>query len=58
VAVVSGRIVDKTQTITLFVQERYENFDAQSAYAASFFLAAIAVLVLLMMNLLRPKEPD
>jgi sulfate/thiosulfate transport system permease protein len=58
VAVVSGRIVNQTQTITLFVQERYENFDAQSAYAASFFLAAIAVLVLLLMNLLRPKEPN
>jgi len=58
VAVVSGRIVNQTQTITLFVQERYENFDAQSAYAASFFMAGIAVLVLLLMNLLRPKEPN
>jgi sulfate transport system permease protein len=57
VAVVSGRVVGKTQTITLFVQERYENFDATSAYSASFALAAIAVIVLLLMNLLRPKEP-
>ncbi len=57
VAVVSGRIVGKTQTITLFVQERYENFDAAAAYSASFALAAIAVIVLLIMNLLRPKEP-
>ena len=46
VAVVSGRIVDKTQTITLFVEERFENFDRVAAYSASFALAAIAVVVL------------
>jgi sulfate transport system permease protein len=57
VAVVSGRVVGKTQTITLFVQERYENFDAVAAYSASFALAMIAVVVLLLMSLLRPKEP-
>jgi sulfate transport system permease protein len=56
VAVVSGRVVDKTQTITLFVDERFDNFDKVSAYSASFALAAIAVVVLLLMNLLRPKE--
>ena len=56
VAVVSGRIVGKTQTITLYVQQHFENFDKTGAYAASFALAAIAVVVLLIMNLLRPKE--
>jgi sulfate transport system permease protein len=49
-------VIDKTQTITLFVQERFENFDKVAAYSASFALAAIAVIVLLVMNLLRPKE--
>ena len=58
VAVVSGRVIDKTQTITLFVQERFENFDKIAAYSASFALAAIAVVVLLVMNLLRPKESE
>jgi sulfate transport system permease protein len=56
VAVVSGNLVDQTQTLTLFVQERYQNFDQQSAYAASFALAVIAVITLLLINLLRPKE--
>lgn len=56
VAVVSGNLVGQTQTLTLFVQERFENFDAQSAYAASFALAVIAVITLLLINLLRPKE--
>jgi sulfate transport system permease protein len=56
VAVVSGNLVDQTQTLTLFVQERFGNFDQQSAYAASFALALVAVVTLLLINLLRPKE--
>ena len=56
VAVVSGRLVDQTQTITLFVEERFQNFDQPAAYAMAFALAAIAVAVLLVINLLRPEE--
>ena len=56
VAVVSGRVVGKTQTATLFVEERYQNFDQPAAYAMAFALAAIAVLILLLISLLRPKE--
>ena len=55
-AVVSGRLVGQTQTLTLFVEERFQNFDQPSAYAASFALAVIAVVTLLLINLLRPKE--
>jgi sulfate transport system permease protein len=56
VAVVSGRIQGVTETATLRVQERYENFDLAGAYAISMVLALVAVLVLLTTNLLRPKE--
>jgi sulfate/thiosulfate transport system permease protein len=56
VAVVSGRLVGKTQTATLFVEERFQNFDQPVAYAMAFALAAIAVAVLLVINLLRPEE--
>lgn len=56
VAVVSGNLVGQTQTLTLFVEERFDNFDQQAAYAASFALAVIAVVTLLLINLLRPKE--
>lgn len=55
VAVVSGRLVDQTQTLTLFVEERYQNFDQTAAYAASFSLAFVAVVILLFVKLLRPK---
>jgi sulfate transport system permease protein len=53
VAVVSGRIVGQTQTATLFVQERFENFDQPAAYAASFTLAMTAVVALVLTRYLR-----
>jgi len=58
VAVVSGRIKDQTQTLTLFVEERFQNFDQQAAYAAAFAMAVVAVLTLLVITLLRPREDD
>ena len=56
VAVVSGRLVDRTQTVTLVVEERFQNFDQTTAYAASVALAAIAIVILVVINLLRPEE--
>jgi sulfate/thiosulfate transport system permease protein len=56
VRVVSGHIVGKTETLTLLVQDRNEEFDAVGAYAASVLLASIAVATLLLMSRLRPKE--
>ena len=56
VAVVSGRLVGKTQTLTLYVQERFNGFDVTGAYAAAFVLALVAILTLVAMNLFRPKE--
>ncbi|MEZ0074612.1 sulfate ABC transporter permease subunit [Planotetraspora sp. GP83] len=56
VAVVSGRLVDQTQTLTLFVEERFQNFDQPAAFAAATALALIAVITLLLTKLLRPKD--
>jgi sulfate transport system permease protein len=56
VRVVSGHIVGRTETLTLLVQDRNEEFDAVGAYAASVLLALIAITTLLLMNRLRPKE--
>jgi sulfate transport system permease protein len=55
VAVVSGRLVGKTQTATLFVEERFQNFDQPAAYATSFALAAVAVLILVVITVLRTR---
>lgn len=56
VAVVSGRLVDKTQTVTLLVEERFQNFDQVTAYATSCVMAVIAILTMIAINVLRPTS--
>jgi sulfate transport system permease protein len=56
VSVVSGHILGQTETMTLYVQDRFEHFDVSGAYAASLVLAALALVTLISMNLLRRKE--
>jgi sulfate transport system permease protein len=56
VLVVSGNIQDKTQTAPLLAGTYYQNFNVQGAYSVAFALAAIAVVALLLLNLVRPKE--
>jgi sulfate/thiosulfate transport system permease protein len=58
VAVVSGRLQGETETATLRVQERWESFDVAGAYAISIVLATIAVLVLVAMSVIRPREEN
>ncbi|MEA2277991.1 MAG: sulfate/thiosulfate transport system permease protein [Solirubrobacteraceae bacterium] len=58
VSVVSGRIAGQTETLTLLVQKRFENFDLAGAYAASALLAFIALATLLAMTVLRPRRDD
>jgi len=56
VAVVSGRVQGQTETATLRVEERYDSFDLQGAYAISLVLALLAVLVLIAMTLFQRTE--
>lgn len=56
VAVVSGRLQGETETATLRVEERYESLDLAGAYAISIVLALMAVLVLVAMTIIEPKE--
>jgi sulfate transport system permease protein len=56
VAVVSGNIEGRTQTATLRVQDAYENYNQSGAYGISLVLAAMSVVVLVTMTLLKPKE--
>jgi len=55
VAVVSGRLVGKTQTATLVVDESFQNFDQATAYAVSVALALVAIVILVIVNLMRPE---
>src|SRR5215218_3117007 len=56
VAVVSGRLVGQTQTLPLYVEERFQNFDQPAAFAVATLLAAIAALTLVSTRLLRSRR--
>jgi len=56
VSVVSGKLSGRTETATLFVERRYQSFDETGAYAASVVLALLALVTLLGMTLIKPKE--
>ena len=56
VSVVSGSISGQTQTLPLFVEKQYENFNLPGAFGASVLLALLALTTLLAMNVLKRKE--
>jgi sulfate transport system permease protein len=56
VAIVSGGIAGRTQTLTQYVQASYENFDQAGAYGASVLLGGLAILTLVGMTMFRPRE--
>jgi sulfate transport system permease protein len=58
VSVVSGKISGETETLTLLVEKRFQNFDLAGAYAASALLALIALGTLLAMTLINPRGDD
>ena len=56
VKIVSGNFTGVTQTATLVVEQKYQNFEQSAAYATSFILATASVLCIVVVSLLRPKE--
>ena len=52
----SGKISGQTETLTLLVEKRFQNFNLAGAYAASALLAVIALITLLGMTLLSPRK--
>ncbi len=57
VSAISGRIGGQTETLPLFVENEYTNFNESGAYAAAILLAILALLVLFSLNLLR-RNPE
>ncbi len=50
VLVVSGNIINKTQTATLYIHEEFTDFNFVGAYSASFLLALISFIILIVMQ--------
>jgi len=58
VAIVSGKVSGRTETLTLFVEDRFQSLDLAGAYAAALVLALIAVAVLALMTLLQRRHRE
>ncbi|MDX6506772.1 MAG: sulfate/thiosulfate transport system permease protein [Gaiellaceae bacterium] len=57
VSIVSGRIEGKTETLPIYVQSQYAfDFNTSGAYAASVVLALIAIVTVVVLRVLQPKE--
>ena len=55
VSAVSGKISGRTETMTLYVEDRFQAFDLTGAYAASVVLALLALATLGLMLLLQRR---
>jgi sulfate/thiosulfate transport system permease protein len=55
VSIVSGKLSGQTETLTLIVEKRFQNFDLAGAYAASTLLALLALGTLAAMVLLNRR---
>lgn len=56
VKIVAGKSIGDKETATLLVQREYQNFHEDVAYSVSFLLVVAAVLCLILVALLRPKQ--
>ena len=58
VAIVSGKLSGRTETLTVHVEERFLAFDVTGAYTASLVLALLALLTLFFMQRLKPRGAE
>lgn len=56
VKIISGNLIGETQTATLVVEQKYQDFEQGAAYATSFLLALIAIAALVVVAVLRPSH--
>ena len=58
VAIVSGAIAGKTETLTLFISDSIDNLDPQSAYAGAVALCLSALIVLTVLTVTDRKRDE
>ncbi|MEH2078802.1 MAG: sulfate ABC transporter permease subunit CysW [Nostoc sp.] len=55
VSVVSGNIADQTQSLPLFVEDAYKQYETEAAFSAAVLLALLAVITLILKEILERK---
>jgi sulfate/thiosulfate transport system permease protein len=58
VAVVSGNIAGRTQTLPIFVEEAYKNYQTEAAFGAATILAFLAVVTLILKETLEHRTQN
>ena len=56
IKIVSGNVIGQTQTATLVVENKYQNFEQHTAYTTAFVLALAAVVCIVVVSILRKDE--
>lgn len=56
VKVISGNLAMTTQTATLLVEQKYQDFEQAQAYSMAFLLASVSVICIVVVSLLRPES--
>ena len=55
VAVVSGNIASSTQSLPLYVEDTYKQYETEAAYSAALLLVLLAVVTLIIKTILEHK---
>jgi sulfate/thiosulfate transport system permease protein len=55
VLVVSGNIIGKTQSLPLFIEDAYKNYETEAAYSAAVLLALLGIVTLVLKEILERK---
>jgi sulfate transport system permease protein len=58
VSVVSGKLINETNTLTLHIERAYTEYQTIEAFACSSFLAILAIVTLIAQELLHNREED
>jgi sulfate transport system permease protein len=53
--VVSGNIANTTQSLPLFVEDAYKQYETEAAFSAAVILAFLAVITLILKEILERK---
>jgi sulfate/thiosulfate transport system permease protein len=56
ISVVSGNISEETQSLPLFVEDAYKQYNTESAYSAALLLAVLAIVTLVLKTLLENQR--
>ena len=58
VKIVAGNVAGRTQTATLIVEQTYQDFQQNTAYATAFLLAFLSIACIIVVSVLRPKGTE